>query len=126
MPVRHFRNIRNKAKPWKERKAKQMAKHQTWPEKTLWAKLRDKQLGSWFYKQKVILGYIVDFWCPSAGLAIEVDGKSHRGRKAYDSKRDAVLLKKGIITLRFTNSEVKRNPAAVAAVIKGKMKQRLK
>jgi very-short-patch-repair endonuclease len=126
MPVRHYRNIRNKAKPWKKRKAAQMARNQTWPEKKLWTKLRDKQLGAWFYKQKIVLGYIVDFWCPSAGIAIEVDGKSHRKRKAYDAKRDAVLRRKGIITMRFTNSAVCRNAAAVAAMIKAKVKQRLK
>lgn len=126
MPVRHYRNIRNKAKPWKKKKARQMAKNQTWPEKKLWAKLRDKQLGVWFYKQKIILGYIVDFWCPCAGIAIEVDGKSHRKRKAYDANRDAVLRRKGIITLRYTNSAVTRNPAVVAAMIKAKVKQRLK
>ena len=103
-----------------------MAKNQTWSEKILWSRLRDKQLGVWVYKQKVTLGYIVDFWCPSAGLAIEVDGKSHQTRKAYDKNRDAVLRKKGIITMRFTNEAVRNNTAAVVAMIKAKIKQRLK
>lgn len=126
MPKRTFRNIRNKAKPWKERKAREMAKNQTWSEQLLWAHLKDKQLGAWFYKQKIVLGYIVDFWCPSAGIAIEVDGKSHRGRKAYDLKRDCVLKKKGILTMRFTNTEVKKSSEAVAKRIKAKMRSRLK
>jgi len=125
MPRRHFRNIRNKVKPWKRRKARQMARNQTWPEKLLWARLRDKQLGAWFYKQKIVLGYIVDFWCPSAGIAVEVDGKSHRGRRAYDSRRDAVLRKRGIVTMRFTNSAVKRNAAAVAALVGARVSERL-
>jgi very-short-patch-repair endonuclease len=126
MPVRRYRNIRNKAKPWKKKRAREMAKNQTWPEKKLWAHLRDKQLGVWVYKQKIILGYIVDFWCPSAGIAIEVDGKSHRSRKAYDANRDAALMRKGIVTLRFTNSAVCRSPLVVMAKIRAKVKQRLK
>lgn len=126
MPRRTFKNIRNKVKPWKYRKAKQMAKNQTRTEKNLWDKLKNKQLGVWIYKQKIILGYIVDFWCPSAGLAIEVDGTSHRKRKAYDKNRDNVLKKKGIVTMRFSNKEVNKNSAAVATLIKTKIKQRLK
>jgi very-short-patch-repair endonuclease len=126
MPVRHFRNIRNKAKPWKKKKAAKMARNQTWPEKILWARLRDKQLGVCIHKQKIILGYIVDFWCPSAGIAIEADGKSHLNRKAYDRKRDAVLRKKGIVTMRFPNTSIKNNTAAVVAMIRAKVKQRLK
>jgi len=60
MPIRHFRNLRNKVKPWKEAAARRMAANQTPPEKALWEKLKDKQLGVCFHKQQVIL-YIVDF-----------------------------------------------------------------
>jgi very-short-patch-repair endonuclease len=126
MPKRYYRNISNKAKPWKKRMAKKMARNQTWPEKILWARLKDKQLGVWFYKQKVILGYIADFWCPKAGLVVEVDGRHHKKRVAYDRKRDAVLRKKGIVTMRFTAKAVNANPAAVVALIKAKVRRRLR
>lgn len=40
----------------------------------LWSKLRNKQiLGLQIYRQKPILNYIVDFYCPSANLVIECD-----------------------------------------------------
>ena len=109
---------------WKKRKAKRMAKNQTPPEKMLWAKLRDKQLGVWFYKQKPMCGYTVDFWCPKAGLVIEVDGKCHEIRKAYDARRDAVLRAKGIETMRFTALEVRTNLPAVVVLIRDGIERR--
>jgi len=71
----------------------------------------------------LLYGYIVDFWCPKAWLALEVDGKHHLNQVGYDKKRDAVLKKKGIETMRFTASQVNTNPAAVVALIKGKIKR---
>jgi len=126
MPDRYHQNIRNKVKPWKKKKAAQMARNKTWPEKKLWAKLKDKQLGVNFYAQKIILGYIVDFWCPKAGLVVEVDGSQHKKRKSYDAHRDAVLLEKNILTMRFTAQEVTNNLPAVGALIKRKVRQRMK
>jgi len=123
-PDRHFRNLRSKAKPWKQKQATRMSRHKTWPEKFLWAKLKDKQLGVNIHAQKVVLGYIADFWCPLAGLVIEVDGPCHLKRKAYDKKRDRVLAEKGIVTMRFTAQEVKNNLPAVVALIQDKIRRR--
>jgi len=126
MPRRHFRNIRSKSKPWKKALAKKYAANLTGPEKLLWEKLKDKQLGVWAYKQKLCLGFILDFWIPSAGICVEVDGPCHAKRKAYDAKRDKVLAKRGILTMRFTADEVRNNLPAVVALIKHKVVQRLK
>ena len=47
-------------------------------EKLLWSRLRNKQiLGLQFYRQKPILNYIVDFYCPVANLVIECDGSRY-------------------------------------------------
>lgn len=47
-------------------------------EKLVWARLRGKQiLGLQFYRQKPILNFIVDFYCPAANLVIECDGSQH-------------------------------------------------
>ncbi len=44
-------------------------------ERLLWGKIRRKQLlGFQFYRQKNIGNYIVNFYCPSAKMIIEVDG----------------------------------------------------
>jgi very-short-patch-repair endonuclease len=108
---------------WKKELATRMRIHKTKPERVLWARLKNGQLGTRFTSQKVILGYIADFWCPSAKLVVEVDGPCHLTRKAYDAHRDMVMkLRKGITTLRFTDQEVYNNLNAVVALILAKLK----
>jgi len=102
-----------------------MARNPTFPEKLLWARLRDNKLGVRFHKQKIILGYIADFWCPRAGLVVEVDGPCHDERIAYDAKRDAVMRARGIETVRFSAAAVNNNLAAVVALIADKMRKRM-
>ena len=114
----------HKSSPSKHAFAKKLRRNLTASEKILWKKLSQKQIGVWVYSQKLAYGYILDFWIPCVGIAVEVDGPSHAKQKSWDRKRDAVLKKKGIITMRFTNDAVKNNTAAVVAMIKAKVKQR--
>ncbi|HLX13054.1 MAG TPA: endonuclease domain-containing protein, partial [Bacteroidota bacterium] len=47
-------------------------------EKILWSKLKGSQLhGFKFRRQHGIGPFVVDFYCPSANLIIEVDGATH-------------------------------------------------
>ena len=96
------------------------------PERILWSRLKENKLGIPFYKQRPLLGYIADFYCPKAGLCVEVDGSQHLSHKAYDAKRDYVLMRKGILTMRFTAQEVINNISAVVALIDDKVKKRMK
>lgn len=128
MPERHITNLRNKAKPWKRKAAARMSRNKTWPEKILWKRLKDKQLGFNIKSQVVILGYIVDFWVPApVCLVIEVDGSYHltAKQKKWDAHRDAVMRKKGISVMRFTASEVQTNTAAVVALIRHRILKRM-
>jgi very-short-patch-repair endonuclease len=76
-------------------------------EKILWHALRNDALGALhFRRQQVIAGYIVDFYCASTKLAVEIDGGSHLDRAAHDALRDRVLAEMGIRTLRIGNQEV--------------------
>ena len=122
MPLRRFRNIRNRTQPWKQQAAHQMARHPTFPEKLLWSRLR--HIKGW-YKQKVILGYIVDFWCPRAGLVVEVDGPCHAKHREYDAHRDGVLKARGIETMRFDAATVTNNLPAVMVLIQDRVRKRL-
>ena len=78
-------------------------------EKRLWSKLRAKQiLGLQFYRQKPLLNFIVDFYCPAANLVIECDGGQHftdEGLEA-DRVRDEILVELGLVVLRFSNRQV--------------------
>ena len=96
-------------------------------EKILWDRLKNKQLGVWFYAQQLVYGFVADFWCPSAGsagLVVEVDGPYHARRKKYDQKRDRVLAAKGILTMRFKVGEVQRNLNAVVSLIRNKVQKK--
>jgi very-short-patch-repair endonuclease len=67
-----------------------------------------------FYPQSLQYGYILDFYCPTLHLAIEVDGGSHNNRRGYDWERDTHLARWGIQVLRANNDEVFNNPQALA------------
>jgi len=108
--------------------AAKMRKNKTWPEKKLWAKIKNDQLGVRFYAQKVILGhYIADFYCPKANLVIETDGKQHLKKAAqeHDRERDAAMAKIGIKTVRFTAQEVANNLPAVVVMIQKSVQERI-
>lgn len=57
--------------------------------------------------QPVVCGYIPDFLFPNHGRRIlEVDGSSHKGRKAYDQRRDEILRKHGHKVLRVRANRI--------------------
>ena len=97
-------------------------------EKRLWSKLRVKQiLGLQFYRQKPILNFIVDFYCPSVNLVIECDGSQHytdEGLEA-DRVRDEALAQLGLRVLRFDNGQVLAEIDGVVEQIYLIAKQRL-
>ena len=51
---------------------------------------------------------IVDFYCASAKLVIELDGSQHYTEQgeAYDAERSACFARYGLEVIRFTNSEI--------------------
>lgn len=89
-------------------------------ENALWNRLRRKQVqGVQFYRQKPLLAFIVDFYCPAAKLVIELDGSQHleAGHQTKDQDRDAALSALGLRILRFDNRQVLLEMEAVLAVI---------
>ena len=89
--------------------SRDLRKNMTEAEQLLWSRLRSKQLlGLQFYRQKPLLNYIVDFYCPAANLVIECDGSQHytdEGLEA-DRVRDEALAQFGLKVLRFDNGQV--------------------
>ncbi len=84
----------------------------TTAEAMLWKRLRRRQLeGRKFRRQHPVGPYIVDFFCATAHLAIELDGAVHDDpdRWAYDTQRTRFLESKGIRVLRFENEQVVRS-----------------
>ena len=91
-------------------RAKELRKHMTAAEEKLWSGFL-KQFRYRIRPQHPIDNYIVDFYCSSLKLIIEIDGEQHyTGEgKIYDNERDAVLELYGLKVVRFTNKEVTKN-----------------
>ncbi|WP_055049543.1 endonuclease domain-containing protein [Devosia sp. A16] len=89
----------------------------TQPERLLWALLRRNELGWHFRRQHPVGPYVLDFYCASMKLAVEVDGPVHQEQIDRDQRRTAWLRKEGIRVLRFSTEDVDARPAAVLAAI---------
>ncbi|MFD2542018.1 endonuclease domain-containing protein [Lacinutrix gracilariae] len=95
-------------KEFQERR-KQLRKNLTPTEAFLWSKLKSRQLNNKrFTKQHGIGSYIVDFYCASEKLVIELDGDVHNNPIAqeYDKKRTLFIENKGYKLIRFENKMV--------------------
>ncbi|MFZ2406772.1 MAG: endonuclease domain-containing protein [Methylobacter sp.] len=97
-------------------------------EQLLWYHIRRKQIqGVQFYRQKPLLEFIVDFYCPAAKLVIELDGGQHfeEEHQAKDQSRDAALTRLGLRVLRFDNRQVLLETEVVLEVINMIVKERV-
>ena len=96
-----------------------MRKKQTKSEEMLWRELRTKKLGVKFKRQYSLGNYVVDFYCPSSKLAIELEGSVHTTNEVcrYDSGRLKYFESLGVKSLVFWNSEVERELPEVLEMI---------
>jgi len=93
-----------------------LRQNQTKAEQIIWEKVRDRRFLNLKFRRQVAFQidllpmskshFIVDFYCNSLKLAIEIDGKIHAYQKEYDLYRDYILESIGIRVLRFTNEEI--------------------
>jgi len=91
-------------------RARELRKGATKQENHLWYEyLRDFRPR--FTRQRIVGSYILDFYCGSVKLAIELDGSQHYEPDAmeYDRTRTGFLESMGIQVLRFTNIDVNKD-----------------
>ena len=108
--------------------ARALRTNMTDAEQVLWHRIRRKQIQDvQFYRQKPLLSFIVDFYCPAAKLVVELDGSQHfeTVHQAEDRARDAALAGLGLQVLRFDNRQVLLKTDAVLAVIDEAVKGRM-
>lgn len=100
-------------------RAKALRKTQTHAEELLWNYLKQKPLGYKFRRQHPLGNFILDFYCHSLKLVIEVDGSIHDIEEVAenDKIRDAALKNVGLTIMRFTNDEVEHHLEAVIQTI---------
>ena len=91
-------------------RARLLRRKATEAERILWRHLRNRNFASYkFRRQHPVDCYILDFYCPAAKLAIELDGGGHnyRGGQIPDRTRSELLARQGISVLRFWNHQVR-------------------
>ena len=74
--------------------------------------MQHSNLGGYKFRRQHSVGpYILDFFCPSEMLAVELDGDSHFTDEAiaYDCERTAYLNALNIRVIRFLNTDVYDN-----------------
>ena len=101
--------------------SRRLRKIMTPAELQLWEKLRDRQCGGFkFRRQQVIEGFIADFYCEAANLAVEADGSVHESAENIESDkhRDEVFRARQILTLRFSNTDIEKKIENVLVRIK--------
>jgi len=104
---------------------KQLRRNLTEAELVLWEVLKGKKLcGRKFRRQHSIGYYIVDFYCTTEKIAIELDGYHHYTSEglANDQDRDEHLALMNIKVLRFENKLVLNNLTQVLKTIKASFK----
>ena len=97
--------------------ARAMRRAPTQAERTLWSRLRGRQLGVRFRRQHAVGHFVVDFYCRERRVVVEVDGKIHMERSARDGDRDIALRSLGLRVLHFTNAEIESSLDDVVARI---------
>lgn len=102
------------------KRRKRLRNQSTSAEIQLWHYLKYSQLGVKFRRQHSVGPYILDFYCPSRKLAVELDGSAHDHEQAfkYDFKRTKYLEQQGIVILIFENRAIFENIQGVVDMIR--------
>jgi very-short-patch-repair endonuclease len=88
---------------------KDLRKNLTEAESYLWKIIQHSKLsGRKFRRQHSVGGYVLDFYCPSEKIPIELDGEIHQESDVieYDNNRTEYLNLLGIKVLRFSNNRI--------------------
>jgi very-short-patch-repair endonuclease len=101
-------------------RARQLRRQETWAEKLMWRWLRDRRFAAYKFRRQHPLGnYYLDFFCEEAALNIELDGSQHGfpGQRQHDVEREKFLQSRGVKTLRFWNSHLRRKARSIRDTI---------
>jgi very-short-patch-repair endonuclease len=100
--------------------ARRLRREMTPPEARLWMALRKRAAGGLRFRRQHPIGpYVLDFYCDSAKLAVEVDGFAHvtGDHPERDARRDEWLSLRGIRTLRIDARDVRDELDGVVGLI---------
>jgi very-short-patch-repair endonuclease len=93
-----------------EQAAQAMRREPTGSEAALWGALQKRQVaGLKFRRQHPVGRFVLDFYCASHRLVVEVDGGIHDAQQDHDAARTEALETHGYRVLRFRNEAVLHN-----------------
>ena len=105
-------------------RARRQRRKMSFPEVLVWRQLRREPDGVQFRQQHPAGAYVLDFFCATANLGIEIDGESHNcgARPARDLAREQWLNEQGVRVLRIPAVEVLKNLDGVLLAISGALR----
>jgi very-short-patch-repair endonuclease len=92
-------------------RARELRHNPTPAERHAWTLLRNRGiLGLKFRRQHVLHGFIVDFYCPSERIVIELEGDVYdaEAQRDYDQARAGFLQAAGYRVIRVRNRDASR------------------
>ncbi|MCD7823700.1 MAG: endonuclease domain-containing protein [Oscillospiraceae bacterium] len=107
-------------------RARELRRNMTPQERKLWYTfLRTYPVK--IYRQRIIESFIVDFYCASARLVIEIDGLQHYTEDgvARDHDRSVIIRNNHLKVLRFTNVQIDYQFESVCKTIDHTIKRRI-
>ena len=113
--------MRYSNEPFNKEFRQQLRRKSTPAERIVWKHLQNRQLEGLKFRQQHGYGpYVMDFYCPTIRLCIEIDGESHDSNEAKfnDENRTAFLEQNGITVIRFRNEEIEKDIDNVICKIK--------
>ena len=102
-------------------RARAMRKAMTEPEVMLWSRLRRRAPDRPTFRRQHPFGSIIlDFYCPSVRLALEVDGATHWDQDAQlrDAARDHWLRAQGVTVMRVPAGRIYEDLSGVMDAIR--------
>ena len=96
--------------------ARRLRRNQTTSERELWQALRAGRFAGFKFRRQHPVGpYFLDFFCPQAGLSVELDGFQHGlpTERQRDLSREQFLAAQNIEELRIWNNDWKCNRTGV-------------
>ena len=99
--------------------ARELRRNPTAAEDKLWQALRKRQLDGRKFRRQVAIGaFVVDFYCSTERLVVEVDGPIHETQQTADRIRQALIESLGIRFVRLTNDMVENRLQAALEIIR--------
>lgn len=110
-----------------QKRARSLRRSLSPPEAALWLRLRVRAPDRPNFRRQHPIGpFILDFYCASARLAVEIDGQHHAtgDHPERDMRRSAWLKAQGITVIRFPAMDVLRDPDEIAELLWARIRLR--